>query len=149
MAIVDHTDAGDQRYNAGVGLYHFLYRAYSPSLGRWLHRDPAGFVDGLNLYEYVSGSPLNFVDPSGLLLDGFKRRAGRSTFGRHSRFAPAIALVIEHGNSRATSGMPHATAAVTAISISTRARVPWRIQLVRGHEIQFGFLETDACVTMG
>ena len=28
-----------QRYDAGVGLYHFLHRAYSPTLGRWLHRD--------------------------------------------------------------------------------------------------------------
>jgi len=55
-----------QRYDAGVKLYGFFARAYSPELGRWLQRDPLGFVDGVNLYEYVSSSPLNWIDPLGL-----------------------------------------------------------------------------------
>lgn len=55
-----------QRYDAGVGLYHFLFRSYSPELGRWLQRDPAGYVDGVNLLEYTSGVPTSSVDPLGL-----------------------------------------------------------------------------------
>jgi RHS repeat-associated protein len=57
-----------QRYDAGVKLYGFFARTYSPELGRWLQRDPAGFVDGVNLYEYVASSPLNLIDPLGLEL---------------------------------------------------------------------------------
>jgi len=57
-----------QRYDAPVGLYHFLFRSYSPTLGRWLQRDPAGYVDGINLYHGMLGSPLNYVDPLGLTI---------------------------------------------------------------------------------
>lgn len=39
---------------------------YSPELGRWLERDPAGYVDGMNLYDCVSGRPLTASDSSGL-----------------------------------------------------------------------------------
>lgn len=40
-------------------------RVYDPVLGRWKTRDPIGYVDGNNLYEYVSGGPLVYVDVSG------------------------------------------------------------------------------------
>ena len=48
-----------------TGLYHFRARAYSPSMGRFLQLDPAGFVDGMNRYQYAGGNPLAFTDPSG------------------------------------------------------------------------------------
>jgi RHS repeat-associated protein len=54
-----------QRYDAGVGMYHFAFRSYSPELGRWMQRDPLGYVDGVNLYQYALCSPLAFVDPLG------------------------------------------------------------------------------------
>src|SRR6266568_4230545 len=40
--------------------------SYSPTLGKWLERDPAGYVDGANLYEYAVGNPERFTDPFGL-----------------------------------------------------------------------------------
>jgi len=55
-----------QRYDAGVGLYAFRFRTYSPALGRWVQRDPLGYVDGVNLYQYVTGNPLYWIDPFGL-----------------------------------------------------------------------------------
>ena len=55
-----------QRYDAATGTYHFLFRSYSPTLGRWLQRDPSGYVDGVSLYEYVASSPLSWFDPFGL-----------------------------------------------------------------------------------
>jgi RHS repeat-associated protein len=55
-----------QRYDAAVGLYGFHFRTYSPDLGRWLQRDPVGYVDGVDLYEYVLGNPLCWLDPFGL-----------------------------------------------------------------------------------
>lgn len=35
-------------------------------MGRWLSADPAGPVDGLNLYVYVSDNPVRKVDPEGM-----------------------------------------------------------------------------------
>jgi RHS repeat-associated protein len=55
-----------QRYDAGVGLYAFPFRGYSPSLGRFLQRDPLGYIDGPNLYEYARSMPTVLTDPLGL-----------------------------------------------------------------------------------
>jgi RHS repeat-associated protein len=57
----------DGRYDTMSGLYHFRTRDYSSTLGRWVQRDPIEFeADDLNVYRFVSGSPVTFVDPSGL-----------------------------------------------------------------------------------
>jgi RHS repeat-associated protein len=42
------------------------HRWYDSRAGRWLTRDPAGYVDGLSLYLFVKGNPLGLVDPAGL-----------------------------------------------------------------------------------
>jgi hypothetical protein len=38
---------------------------YSPILGRFLQRDPIGYTDGMNLYQFLLDNPINFVDPFG------------------------------------------------------------------------------------
>jgi RHS repeat-associated protein len=48
-----------------TGFYYHGARYYAPWLGRWTTTDPAGVVDGLNLYLYVRGSPVILVDPNG------------------------------------------------------------------------------------
>ena len=48
-----------------TGLYYYGARYYASWLGRWLNPDPAGTVDGLNLYAFVSGNPLKFIDHQG------------------------------------------------------------------------------------
>jgi RHS repeat-associated protein len=48
---------------SGLSLYPF--RAYDPSLQRWLNRDPIGEAGGINLYAYVRNNPLSYVDPYG------------------------------------------------------------------------------------
>jgi len=47
-------------------LDHVRRRFYHPTLGRWLTRDPLGYIDGMSLYEYVGSLPLSAVDPYGL-----------------------------------------------------------------------------------
>ncbi|KAI1109256.1 65kDa B protein-domain-containing protein [Nemania sp. NC0429] len=40
-------------------------RYYASWIGRWLSPDPAGVVDGPNLYGYCTNDPINFVDSEG------------------------------------------------------------------------------------
>lgn len=48
------------------GLYYHGARFYAPWLARWVTCDPAGRVDGLNVFAYVSNNPLRFTDARGL-----------------------------------------------------------------------------------
>jgi RHS repeat-associated protein len=57
--------AGKRRDDA-TGLYYFGMRYYPPWLARWISTDPAGTVDGPNLYAYVQGNPASFTDEAGL-----------------------------------------------------------------------------------
>ena len=47
------------------GLYYYGARYYAPWLQRWVSADPAGDVDGLNLYGFVGNNPLRYVDING------------------------------------------------------------------------------------
>ncbi|MEZ2634906.1 RHS repeat-associated core domain-containing protein [Morganella morganii] len=49
-----------------TGLYYYGYRYYQPWAGRWLSADPAGTMDGLNLFRMVRNNPLRFFDTNGL-----------------------------------------------------------------------------------
>ena len=49
------------------GFMFYRARYYSPSLGRFISRDPLGLQAGINPYAYVNNNPVNFNDPDGLL----------------------------------------------------------------------------------
>lgn len=48
------------------GLTYHSARYYGAGLGRWLSCDPRGVAEGPNLYAYVHGNPMQFIDPTGL-----------------------------------------------------------------------------------
>ncbi len=48
-----------------TGFYYYGARYYVPWLARWLSADPAGHLDGLNVYMFVRGSPVNMRDLNG------------------------------------------------------------------------------------
>jgi RHS repeat-associated protein len=48
------------------GLYYHGARYFVPWLCRWNSCDPAGLVDGPNLYQYVGSNPIRRFDPSGM-----------------------------------------------------------------------------------
>ena len=50
----------------GTGLYYYGQRYYAPWLCRWVSADPAGEVDGLNLFRMVGNNPLTLKDSTGL-----------------------------------------------------------------------------------
>ena len=55
-----------QEWDAELGMYNLRARHYSPTVGRFLARDPIGHAGGSNIYSYCSADPINFSDPSGL-----------------------------------------------------------------------------------
>ncbi|WP_414872608.1 RHS repeat-associated core domain-containing protein [Pseudomonas sp. IT-196MI5] len=48
-----------------TGLYYYGFRYYAPWLQRWINPDPAGYVDGMNLFAMVRNMPINYGDLAG------------------------------------------------------------------------------------
>ena len=53
-------------WETSTELFHVRNRVYLTSLGTWIQRDPVGYSDSTNLYQYVSSNPINASDPTGL-----------------------------------------------------------------------------------
>lgn len=48
-----------------TGLYYYGYRYYAPWLQRWISPDPAGNIDGTNLFMMLFNNPVNWLDSVG------------------------------------------------------------------------------------
>ena len=58
-----------QYYDSETGLHYNYFRYYDPSTGRYLTPDPIGLAGGINLFSYTSNTPIDFIDPLGLLTE--------------------------------------------------------------------------------
>ncbi len=54
-----------REYDPAVDLIFYRARYYDPLIGRFLTRDPAGMVDGANIYVYAGNNPITRIDPRG------------------------------------------------------------------------------------
>jgi RHS repeat-associated protein len=66
------TDVSAKRYrytgkerDEETGFTYHGARYYAPWLGRWVSADPIGLGDGTNVYAYVRGNPVTYVDSGG------------------------------------------------------------------------------------
>lgn len=76
-----------------TGLYYYGYRYYQPWAGRWLSADPAGTMDGLNLFRMVRNNPLRFFDTNGLAPDDVKsQQAIGRTYIKEAKYLAAEQL---------------------------------------------------------
>ncbi|MFJ4156991.1 RHS repeat-associated core domain-containing protein [Pseudomonas sp. NPDC089752] len=62
-----------------TGLYYYGHRYYQPWLGRWLSADPAGTIDGLNVFSMVNNNPMTMRDEQGLMLKSVANFLGFGT----------------------------------------------------------------------
>ena len=77
-------------FDAETGLYYYGYRFYSPTLMRWLNRDPIGEEGGLNLYGFCGNSAVDNTDKKGLM----------SVWGNNSDVHwPAVDALMQFGDS--------------------------------------------------
>jgi RHS repeat-associated protein len=65
--IVNNLRFPGQYFDAETLTHYNYFRDYDPSMGRYVQADPVRLFGGANLYAYVGGNPLSFVDPVGLM----------------------------------------------------------------------------------
>ncbi|MGH8437729.1 MAG: RHS repeat domain-containing protein [Pseudomonas sp.] len=96
-----------------TGLYYYGFRYYAPWLQRWMNPDPAGDIDGLNLYRMVRNNPVNLQDGNGLSPEddilvefespsAFYKRTGRAFLYRAIRTMESMKLNPETGEQEAS-----------------------------------------------
>ncbi|MFJ2714382.1 RHS repeat-associated core domain-containing protein, partial [Pseudomonas sp. NPDC087346] len=99
-----------------TGLYYYGFRYYAPWLGRWINPDPAGTIDGLNLYRMVRNNPIALFDTDGLASDDEGEPAPLSVAARRKLFSAPAANASTSGGSSKRS----APALVTKPPVATK-----------------------------
>ena len=102
---------------ADAGLYHMKARAYDPSTGLFLQRDPVAYVDALNLYAGFGWDPVNNRDPTGEAAEQMQRQDDLALLqGRMSKE--------EYRARQNARGMGAATGAVAAGGVALATQAP-------------------------
>ena len=95
VAIKDYRYSGKE-CDDSTGLYYYGARYYAPWLGRWLNADPAGAVDGLNLFCFVGNNPVRFIDKKGHSKEDPSKKSDHSMDIASAATATSAALDLGH-----------------------------------------------------
>ncbi len=106
-----------RRLDSESSLYYYRARYYDPARGRFLQRDPLGYVDGMGLYGYVSNNPVNFVDPMGREKGGDQWQTASDIADAYDAWAERVKQWLEKEvvDPYGTAGVYGATAGATAV----------------------------------
>ncbi|NEJ83122.1 hypothetical protein GR268_42335, partial [Rhizobium leguminosarum] len=91
-----------QERDSVTGFYCYGARYYAPWLARWLSPDPAGTINGLNLYAFVTEDPETFWDVGGMGR-GNKRRRKRKAQAKKTSLKPQRPIKIKSSSSSSSS----------------------------------------------
>ena len=72
-------------FDTSLQQYRAPYRNYSPTMARWTTMDPAGMVDGPNMYGYTRAKPITNIDSLGLAVWVCNRKT-QWGIGNHAYF---------------------------------------------------------------
>jgi len=75
------------------GLYTVRFRTYETGLGRWIERDPAGYVDGASLLAYLRSKPVDGNDQFGLRRQVIAFEGWGTTIGLSDQFVHYASLL--------------------------------------------------------
>jgi RHS repeat-associated protein len=116
----------------GVNAYYNNARFYDYALGRFLQPDPIGYQGGMNLYAYVGGDPVNFIDPLGLQLtcddpvrclpDGTLIVTGHRPRGSGSGSSDASGTTC--GRPGPTAGFQRSACVAVLVALNARPKTP-------------------------
>ncbi|WP_052423585.1 SpvB/TcaC N-terminal domain-containing protein [Nonomuraea candida] len=119
QAVADQTEA-PKRYrflgrerDEETGLAHHGVRYYAPWLARWTSCDPAGLLDGVNVYRYAHGNPIAIVDPNGTEGTPILTPSGQPT---------SLSWIDPDEGDTGTSGIP--SASLSGRSTVTSSKIP-------------------------
>lgn len=73
-----------REYDLESNLYFVRFRMFHPIIGRFMSKDPMGYIDSMNDYAYVLNNPASLTDPFGLFRIPGWGNSGRGNMNSNS-----------------------------------------------------------------
>jgi len=132
--VISDTNPGFQPFGFAGGVYdlhteltRFGARDYDAETGRWTAKDPIRFAGGdSNLFGYVSGNPVNFIDPLGLFPGRGDAQSHMINTG-HTYMTRSNAKITPGSKAERMRNAEHYLAAYTATSENKLMAIPFAL----------------------